>query len=276
MSLPGISKWTAALAEDQEVSERPPMGNPRSKGRVLSFNRNAILPPSESLESILSSALRSEDAELDEILAALEEVSDGLKSGSQNERSLQSAIQRAAVCAMKQSLVDREIRSLAVTDELTGLYNRRGFLASATHHLKLAHRNGQNVLLLFCDVDHLKEINDSFGHKEGDLVLIRAADALEQTFRDSDIIARLGGDEFAVLASEASTPNRQTIVPRLEASVARVNAEESRYKLSFSVGVARFNPETPTSLGELMARADKEMYLHKKKSRSRAIRESEL
>src|SRR5208282_2177737 len=79
--------------------------------------------PKNTLESILASALRSEDAELDQILSALEEISNGLKSGALNERSLDNALQRAASCAMRQSLLDREIRCLAVTDDLTGLYN---------------------------------------------------------------------------------------------------------------------------------------------------------
>ncbi|GAC1660746.1 MAG: hypothetical protein PVS2B2_13220 [Candidatus Acidiferrum sp.] len=173
-------------------------------------------------------------------------------------------MQRATTCALKQSILDREIRSLAITDELTGQYNRRGFLASATHQLKLAQRNDQEVLLLFCDVNNLKGINDSFGHQEGDLALVRTADALEETFRDSDIIARLSGDEFAVLASEASTADRQVIVPRLEESLSKLNDLESRYKLSLSVGIARFDPRNPSSLGELIAQADEDMYAHKK------------
>ena len=154
--------------------------------------------------------------------------------------------------------MDREIRNLAVTDELTGLYNRRGFLTAATHQLKLAHRQGEDALLLFCDLDGLKQINDSFGHREGDLALIRAADTLEETFRDSDILARLGGDEFAVLALDASSPSRQAMVPRINESLARANAKDSRYTLSFSIGIARFDPLNAASLGELMARADRE------------------
>ena len=174
----------------------------------------AVLPidrglgtPKESLESILSSALRSDDAELDEILSALEEISNSATSSQLNAGKLKSALYRATSCAVKQSLMDRQVRTLAITDELTGLYNRRGFLAAATHQLKLAHRNAQSVLLFYCDVDNLKAINDSFGHREGDLALVRTANALERTFRDSDILARPGGDEFAVLASEASNPN---------------------------------------------------------------------
>src|SRR5580704_8496011 len=221
--------------------------------KVLSMDRGKSTPK-ETLEQAPYSALRSNDRELEQILSALEEISNGLKSGAPNSRSLDNALQRAASCALRQSLIDREIRSLAVTDELTGLYNRRGFLASATHQLKLAHRHTENVLVLFCDVDNLKEINDSFGHREGDLALVRAADALEETFRDSDILARLGGDEFAVLASDATIPSRQAIVPRIDESLEKANAEELRYMLSFSIGMARFDPRSPTSLGELMGR----------------------
>src|ERR1700687_5663711 len=246
----------------QEEREGRSLANHRSNARVLSIDRGKGTPK-ETLESLLSSALRSDDTELDQILSALEEISNSVKSAALNARSLDNARQRAASCALKQSLLDREIRSLAVTDELTGLYNRRGFLASAMHQLKLAHRNAQDLLFFFCDMDNMKGINDSFGHQEGDLALIRAADALEETFRDSDLLARLGGDEFAVLASESSIPNRQAIVPRMETSLAKANAEESRYKLSFSIGVARFDPEAPASLAELMALADQDMYAHK-------------
>jgi two-component system cell cycle response regulator len=247
----------------QGSRERLSLTNHRSNARVLSIDwgKGTLR---ETLESVLASALRSDDTEFDQILSALEEISNGLESGAFSAPSLESALQGAALCAMKQSLLDREIRSLALTDELTGFCNRRGFLASATHHLKLAHRNAQDVLLLFCDLDNLKKVNDSFGHRAGDLALIGAADALERTFRDSDILARLGGDEFAILASGASTPNRQAIESRMENSLAKVNAGESRYDLSFSIGVAQFDPETPTSLGELMARANQDMHVSKK------------
>jgi diguanylate cyclase (GGDEF)-like protein len=263
MSLRGSLRKIDKYVGDREAPESLYIIHHDPNAKVLSMDRGKSARK-ESSESALYSALRSNDPELEQILSALEEISHGLKSGALNTRSVDNALQRAASCALRQSLIDREIRSLAVTDELTGLYNRRGFLASGTHQLKLAHRHTENVLLLFCDVDNLKEINDSFGHHEGDLALVRAADALEETFRDSDILARLGGDEFAVLASDASIPSRQAIVPRIEKSLEKGNAEETRYKLSFSIGVARFDPQTPVSLGELMARADQDMYVHKK------------
>jgi diguanylate cyclase (GGDEF)-like protein len=174
-----------------------------------------------------------------------------------------ATLRRAALWAVQKSLLDRELHSRAITDDLTGIFNRRGFLAAATQQLKLAHRDKQSVLLFFFDVDNLKGINDSFGHREGDLALTRTVDALEETFRDSDVLARLGGDEFAVLAWEASIPNIQVILTRIENNLGKANLQELRYKLSISVGDARYDPQSPASIGELMAIADQGMYKHK-------------
>jgi diguanylate cyclase (GGDEF)-like protein len=246
----------------QAGREQPSLPGRRLDRHVLSIDRGQQ-PRKESLESLLSSTLRSKDSELDQILSALDDLSNIAKSGAFDAVAVDCALNRAAVWAVKKSLLDREIRSLAITDDLTGFCNRRGFLASATHQLKTAHRDRQSVLLLFCDVDNLKGINDSFGHREGDLALIRVADALEETFRDSDLLARLGGDEFAILASEASIPNMQAILSRMEKNLEKANADEFRYSLSLSVGVARYDPQSPASLGELMASADQDMYKHK-------------
>lgn len=264
--VPGTLQSPEKYEDSRDEGERLSKTNSRANAVVLSIDR-AKGTSKNTLESLLASALRSEDSELDEILSVLEEISNGLKSGALSERSLDNALQRATSCAMRQSLLDREIRCLAVTDDLTGLYNRRGFLAAATHHLKLAHRSSQDALLLFCDVDNLKGINDSFGHKAGDVALIRAAEALTETFRDSDILARLGGDEFVVLASDASIASRQVIVTRIEKNLEEANIGESRFKLSFSIGMARFDPRAARTLGELMAHADWDMYLHKRRHR---------
>ena len=234
----------------------------KPRGRVLPINRRAY-PRRETLESIISTAVRLESNELDQILNALEDLATLARSKRFEGSAVDDALKKAAVWAVKQSILDREIHSLAITDELTGFFNRRGFMAAATQQLRMAHRDKQSVLLLFCDVDHLKSINDTFGHKEGDMALIRTADALEESFRDSDVLARLGGDEFAVLAWEASIPDVQTMLSRLERNLRRTNAEETRFQLSLSIGVARYDPEVPLSLGELMARADQEMYRHK-------------
>jgi diguanylate cyclase (GGDEF)-like protein len=250
----------------QADQSRKPPSNQTPNRRVLSierWNRASEM----HLEEMLSSGLLASDSELAHILQAVDEISKTLKSGAPDEQTLRIAHHPAVWTAVKQTLLDRELRHLALTDDLTCVYNRRGFFAAATQLLKLAHRNAQHLLLFFCDVNNLKKINDSFGHREGDLTLIRAADALEQTFRDSDILARIGGDEFAVLAVVASGQRTETILRRLEKYLKMSSASEKRYELSLSVGVARFDPKRAVSLGELMSQADQAMY-EQKPSRS--------
>jgi diguanylate cyclase (GGDEF)-like protein len=234
-----------------------------SNRKVLAMGkRNG--PTDNGLTDSLSSALRAADSEFGQILQEVDEISKHLKSDHPDTQTMRVATHPAVWGAVKQALLDRELRYLALTDDLTCLFNRRGFFAAATQQLKLAQRNGQKLLLLFCDVDNLKKINDSHGHREGDLALIHTADALEQTFRDSDILARLGGDEFVVLATEASVQTSEILLRRLEKALKKSNAGESRYQLSLSVGVARFDPKRAVSLGELMAQADEAMYEQKR------------
>src|SRR5713226_10469939 len=130
-------------------------------------------------------------------------------------RSISEILMRAVRCAAKQYMLLAEMGDLALVDELTGLYNRRGFMAIAERQLKVGRRSGKGMLLFFIDVDDLKQINDSYGHAEGDRVLKHITEALEKTFRDSDVIARMGGDEFVVLAIEASDFSEGTIRARL-------------------------------------------------------------
>jgi len=218
----------------------------------------------ESVDAMLSGALVAQDKELASILQELDKISKTLKSQAPDTRTLSNTLQRTVMCAVKQSLLDRELRSLALTDDLTCLYNRRAFLALAAQQLKVARRKGEGLLLFFADANRLKEINDTYGHREGDLALVRAADALEKTFRNSDVIARLGGDEFAVLALEAACENREVILRRLEENLRSTSTDETRYRLSLSVGMARFDPKRPISLGKLISMADEAMYEHKK------------
>jgi diguanylate cyclase (GGDEF)-like protein len=252
-----------AANQQQSSSYRTDSFKRTSRRRVLAMGRRKG-PAEDGLEDILSSALQTADNQLGQILHEVDEISKALKSSASDTQALRAATHPAVWCAVKHALLDRELRHLALTDELTCLYNRRGFFAAAAQQLKLACRNAQSLLLLFCDLDNLKKINDSFGHQEGDLALIRTADALESAFRASDTLARLGGDEFVVLASEASTQTQDVLLRRLEKALKKSNAGESRYQLSLSVGVARFEPKRPVSLGELMAQADEAMYEQKR------------
>lgn len=163
---------------------------------------------------------------------------------------------------------EEELRALSLVDDLTGLNNRRGFLALAEQQIKFARRNNRELVLLFVDMDDFKQINDKHGHQAGDIALQRAARVLRATFRDSDIIARLGGDEFVVLAADTGTS--ASIVERLRrALVERNESEEYPYTLSFSVGAARFDPEEPPSIQELLRMADAMLY-EQKRSRTRS------
>lgn len=161
--------------------------------------------------------------------------------------------------------VEAELRNLALTDDLTELYNRRGFLTLAEQQLKLARRMKSGLSLVYTDVNGLKWINDTFGHDEGSAALRRTAEILRETFRDSDIIARLGGDEFAVLVMEASEYSPEIIASRLQEKLADYDAQKSHsYELSLSVGIASFDPKNPILVGELIAQADEKMYENKR------------
>lgn len=219
--------------------------------------------PGESLEEMLSSAILGENKELAAIIHEVDDLLKKLKPDTSEAKAVSSTLQRTVLCAVKQSLLENELKALALTDDLTCLYNRRAFLALATQQVRLMRRRQQGLLLFFADVDNLKQINDSFGHMQGDYALVRVANALEQTFRDSDIVARLGGDEFAVLAPEASGEDQEAILRRLQKSLRKESASESRYRLALSVGVVRLDPRHYVSIGELMQQADAAMYQEK-------------
>jgi diguanylate cyclase (GGDEF)-like protein len=157
--------------------------------------------------------------------------------------------------------------ALSLTDELTGLYNRRRFFVLTEQCLKVAGRTKKRPLLLYIDMDDLKRINDHCGHKEGDQALIGLADILKKTFRESDIIARIGGDEFAVLL-ESTDESDEMPITRLYENIRDYNAKVSQdYKLSISVGAAQFDPEYPISIDKLLSKADALMYAQKRRAK---------
>jgi diguanylate cyclase (GGDEF)-like protein/PAS domain S-box-containing protein len=161
--------------------------------------------------------------------------------------------------------MEEELRKLSLTDELTNLYNRRGFMTLAEQQIKMANRLNRELLLISADLDDLKVINDTYGHQEGDRALIDIAVILKETFRSSDIIARIGGDEFAALQMKNPDNNITITSSRLQDAVGRHNAETERpYTLSISIGTEIYNPEQPKSLEELLANADGKMYEQKK------------
>jgi len=162
--------------------------------------------------------------------------------------------------------LEETLQSISITDELTGLLNRRGFFALAQQQMKIANRTRRGLLLFYGDLDGLKSINDTLGHRVGDQALVEASALLREVFRESDIIARLGGDEFAVLMMEESgAPDDVAIRDRLDRAVRARNAQVARtYQLSLSTGIQRYDPENPVSLDRLISIADGLMYEEKK------------
>lgn len=160
--------------------------------------------------------------------------------------------------------MEEKLHSLSLTDELTGLYNRRGFFVLVEQLLKLSKRQKRGVFLLYADLDNLKGINDTFGHQEGDLALIDIANILEAMYRESDIIARIGGDEFVVIPVGSSGDSIERIALRLEENLKNHIAKKERmYKLSISFGISHYDPESPCSIDELVVMAEKLMYRQK-------------
>jgi len=167
---------------------------------------------------------------------------------------------------------EEELRSMSISDELTGLYNRRGFFTVAEKLEAMAKRQNKGLFILYADLDGLKEINDTWGHQEGDLALVDAANILRATYRESDVIASIGGDEFVVVPVGTVGEETDIAATRLQKRIDVHNANrEKGYKLSLSWGLSYYDPENPSSIGELLSHADKLMYERKKNARKLSV-----
>ncbi len=186
----------------------------------------------------------------------------GQVSGSLLSRSVRYAIER-------QQMLMR-LHTMSLVDDLTGLYNRRGFFSLVKQQLKIAKRTNRKLLLAFADLDDMKLINDNLGHHAGDKALLKTAQILKKTFRESDIIARMGGDEFVVIAIETCIGENfqakaEKLKIRLQKELDCHNQKENLpYKLSLSLGMTQYNPQNPCSIDDLLAQADKSMYEEKR------------
>jgi two-component system, cell cycle response regulator len=182
---------------------------------------------------------------------------------------------RALCYAIARQRAQAKLHSLSVIDELTGLHNRRGFIASAEQRLKLALRQGQHSTLVFIDVDDLKYVNDTFGHGAGDHALKQVARLLRECFRESDVVARMGGDEFCAFLSDTSENSELLIQRRLAQLFEKHNAgSKSPYRLLVSVGTVEVHG--PYDLEQQIARADVLMYEQKRAKQGRGERFSRL
>lgn len=170
---------------------------------------------------------------------------------------------------------NERLRNLSLTDELTGLNNRRGFLILAAGLLKFARRSNHPLCLLYIDMDCLKQINDTFGHAEGDLALTHFVRILTETFRDSDVIGRMGGDEFVVITIDAKERDIATIQSRLQSNVDAYNLQSVRgYALSFSLGVVQVDLKSTYTIDAMLSQADAIMYEQKRLKKGNSVHNS--
>lgn len=160
---------------------------------------------------------------------------------------------------------EETLQRISITDEMTSLYNRRGFLMLAEKQIQIANRTPGEIYVLYVDCDRLKVINDTQGHKAGDLFIKETADLLKETFRKSDIIGRLGGDEFVVLLVDEEGKESEAILKaRLVEAIAKRNQQPDReFPFSLSYGISRYDRNNPSSVEKLLSQADRRMYQNK-------------
>lgn len=186
--------------------------------------------------------------------------------------------QRALLCDLGRT-AERELEAveLAATDDLTGLYNRRGFEAMGLHLLRLCKRAQSRASLLFFDLNGFKLINDGYGHAEGDRAIIGFANVLRRSMRETDVLARLGGDEFVALVTGVDPGSEAQIIERVQRGVQRYNGEARRgYDLKFSVGLAPYDTSEEPSVTHLIDVADHAMYANKRAGQAARALDAQL
>lgn len=196
----------------------------------------------------------------------LQALADSTSIAMENVQVYSELEQRVSERTAALESANKEIRRLSITDEMTGLNNRRGFYLRAEQKLHGTHHLGRSCVLAFLDVNGLKRVNDELGHDVGDSLIKDVAQVLRGMREESGILARMGGDEFCVMVSE-SPDETATLKERIEAAFGDFNATCDRpYRIAASIGLVRAEPSDGATVDELLARADELMYVEKKAS----------
>jgi two-component system, cell cycle response regulator len=256
---------------DLEVSGRLAEGIRRlSAGDIDVVVVDLCLPDSQGINTIALLRAHSPDVPIVVLTGTADEATGvlALSAGAQEyllkDQASGVGLTRALRYAIERKRLEIALHRMAIADDLTGLYNRRGFFQRAPESLSRARRDRKRALLALMDMDALKQINDTYGHLEGDRAIVTVAAILKQTFREDDIIARIGGDEFAVLALVKRNTAAQGILRRLERNLA-TSKPTTGYALSVSLGLATIEAGDAADFDGLLKRADHGLYAHKRR-----------
>ncbi len=230
------------------------------------FVKSLVMVPIRSLDPIgsIGNYWASAHQPTEEEIELLQSLADSTATAMENVRVFNELEDRVQERTAELQQAKKEIEQLSVTDELTGLNNRRGFYLKATQAMASSARRKETCALVFLDLDGLKRVNDGLGHDMGDAMIADMATVLLASCRESDIVARLGGDEFCVLLLNSSADS-ESFSQRLQSGINQYNQSGQRaYKLSASIGITYTQPDETATLDQLLLRADTLMYADKR------------
>lgn len=196
-------------------------------------------------------------------------IQNGAQDFLNKEEVTRDILVRSIFYAIERNELLLQLKAKSVKDDLTGLYNRRGFFELSNKIMNCSGASSKDFLLVYTDLDGLKGINDNYGHTEGDDAIIAAAEILREAFEESDVIARIGGDEFVILKICNGSDNGDDFKTRIKAAVDSYNSSSDKpFKLSISVGAIRYSGEEKANIDELLKISDMMMYSEKQKKKN--------
>lgn len=261
-----ISGWVMLHREPAVISDIYADSRIPAAAYRPTFVRSLAMVPIRTLEPVgaIGNYWAEPRVPSEEEVALLQALADSTSVAIENVTLYTELEQRVAQRTAELEQATEEIRRLSLTDDLTGLNNRRGFFAHADELLQRARGGNGRCLLAFLDVDNLKMVNDTDGHDAGDGLLVAAAQVLRAVLGPADVCARLGGDEFCALVLDA-VQQPQELREQILAAVRRHNdGRPNSQPLSVSVGVVEVSAAETGSIDELLTRADELMYADKR------------
>jgi len=232
------------------------------------------LPDSHGLEILGKIHEKKEDLPIivmagpDEKELMIEAVQSGAQDYLIKGQIDEDRLVRSILYVLERHSLIRELEEVSITDTMTGLYNKRGFMALAQKHLGLAARFDNVMWLIYMEMDNLSWIRDNLGQEEGDNALTDMSDMLRKTFRESDVLARIGDCEFAIIAVNEVDANSQQMAARIRENINKFNAKTGRpYKLSASIVLVSHTSVAGYDINKLLYIANKHMYEEKSKKK---------